>query len=161
MLKHLPAISKTFKGMGVLMENERPVIRFMAQHWPLTMLTGYALYHRLNKRRKAKTLSAFTALTDTGMIMGPLAAVALISMASKKSPVIAPEPLNQQKALPAPSPEVHGFAGAPPPSFFATRPPHEANAATPAPAEEIVTKAGPPPSAANTLSGGPYNSFLD
>ena len=156
MMKHLPAIGKTVKGLGVLMDNQRPVVRFMAQNWPLTMLTGYALYRRLMKRRKDKSLSAFTALTDTGLAMTPLAVIAVINVAAGARKV-SPEPENI-KALPAP--EVHGFAGAtPPPEFFASKPPHEANAHIPAPAEAVVTASrSPTPSA--PASGGPFDSFL-
>ena len=149
------------KGMGILMDNERPVVRFMAQHWPLTMLTGYALYRRLNKRRKDKSLSAFTALTDTGLALSPLAVVAIISIAAaKKTSTDLPPNI---KALPAPSPPpVSGFAGpVPPPAFFATKPPHEVNANVPAPAERVVTAPGPPPSSAAPASeNGMFNSFL-
>jgi hypothetical protein len=151
------------KGMGVLMDNERPVVRFMAQHWPLTLITGYALYRRLNKRRKDKSLSAFTALTDTGMALSPLAAIALISVAATKRQVQSLPP--NIKALPAPSasPQVNGFAGdVPPPAFFATRPPHEVNAHVPAAAEEVITAPGAPPAAEGGASGGSgmFDSFL-
>ena len=139
------------------MDNERPVVRFMAQHWPITLITGYALYTRLNSRRKAKTLSAFTALTDTGIALSPLAAIALISLASvaKKGPSSLPAGIQQLPTQPA----VNGFAGpVPPPQFFATRPPHETNAHIPAPAEEIITAAGGPKSPAG--GNGMFDSFL-
>ena len=161
MLKHLPAINKTMKGMGTLMDNQRPVVRFMAQNWPLAMITGYALYRRLNKRRKDRSLTTFTALTDAGMVFSPLAVVAIISMAANKQTNQAPAIAQQRPiGLPAPSPEVHVFACEPPPAFFATRPPHEVNAAIPAPAEEVITAPGAPPSAPSSGSGGPFDSFL-
>ena len=150
------------KGMGVLMDNERPVVRFMAQHWPLTLITGYALYKRLNGRRKDKSLTAFTALTDTGMALSPLAAIALISVAAGRSqPARVQAPTAPTASSAAPAPAVNGFAGStPPPQFFATRPPHEANAHIPAPAEEVITSPGAPPQAEASAGNGMFNSFL-
>lgn len=151
------------KGMGVLMDNEKPAIRFMAQHWPLSLIIGYALYKRLRFRHKNKSLSAFTAVTDAGIALSPLAVLAVISMAaSKKEQASHEQVLNVQsmQGLPAPKIESHSFAGKPPPQFFASRPPHEVEATTPAPAEEVVVRDGPPPSARKAGSG-PFASFLD
>lgn len=78
MLKHVPEINQTLKGLSVVLENQAPVVRFFLRNWPVTLLAGTALGTRLVQRYRKKELTAYNVVTDVGTIVGPIASLFLL-----------------------------------------------------------------------------------
>ena len=78
MIQYLPQINDTIKGLGVLVGEQNKLVRLLLRNWPFLGLAGLALFGQLRRRMKAKDLTLFTGLVDTGMILTPL--VALLSL---------------------------------------------------------------------------------
>lgn len=71
MIQYADQINRTVKGLGAIIENQSPVIKFLAKNWFITGIAGLALTGQMVKRYKDKTLSPVNVLTDLGLVLGP------------------------------------------------------------------------------------------
>lgn len=79
MLSHLPEISRTIQGMGILTQTQRPFVQFLIKNWPLTIVAGFALFAKGRERLKKGDLTTYNVLADAGLVLSPLVGLALIN----------------------------------------------------------------------------------
>lgn len=92
-IQHAPTVNATIKGLGAILETQPSLVRFLAKNWPISLLAGAALGSRLWSRYKKKDLTAFDAMADIGMILGPVVALfTLQQMAQVATPPAAMPP---------------------------------------------------------------------
>lgn len=112
MLQHFGQIGAVVNGMGALVENQKPFVRFLVNNWPLTIIAGLAMAWRLKERHAAKELSAYNVMVDAGLMLSPLVALAMLNQLAQqdheRAKAIAAEliaqgyQVQQPAALPAP-----------------------------------------------------------
>ncbi len=111
MLQHFGQIGSVVTGMNVLVENQKPFVRFLVKNWPLVAIAGVAMACRLRERYKAKELSAYNIMADAGLMLSPLVGMALLNQLAEQdherakaiaAEMIAQGAYQQQPAAPAP-----------------------------------------------------------
>lgn len=112
MLQHFGQIGAVVNGMGALVENQKPFVRFLVNNWPLTLIAGAAMAWRLKERWKAKEITPYNIMADAGLMLSPLVGLALLNQLAQqdheRAKAIAAELIaqgyqaQQPAALPAP-----------------------------------------------------------
>lgn len=156
MIRYAKDMNKAVAGIGAIVGNHSPFFTFLAKNWVLTGFFGLAFYGKLRHRYKNGELTTYMALVDAGMIMSPLVGIAILdNLARQRNGEAAST--SAIKALPAVHPSMipeepiqqpsgsQGFAGTPPPSFFATKPPmaYQRGVAGPPPAPRQTPQTNP------------------
>lgn len=100
MLGHLPEINRTIKGIGFLVDDQKPFIRFLIQNWPLAAIAAFAMFAKGRERYKSGELTVYNVLADAGLVLSPLVGLALINQLAKGQDIVNP-PVAQQQASPA------------------------------------------------------------
>ena len=99
MLGHLPEINRTIKGMGFLVDDQKPFVRFLIQNWPLAAIAAFAMFAKGRQRLKDGDLTVYNVLADAGLVLSPLVGLALINQLAQNQQM-GVQPV--QQAAPAP-----------------------------------------------------------
>lgn len=79
MLQYVKDVHQAVQGLGLVVQNQGPLLRMAMNNWPITALVSVAWGTQLYRRYKQKDLTLYTGLVDSGAILGP--ALALLLMA--------------------------------------------------------------------------------
>jgi len=85
MLQYISDVHKAVQGLGLIAQNQGPLLRMALTNWPITMLVGVAWGTQIYKRYKDKDLRLYTALVDSGAILGPALALLLMAKIAKEN----------------------------------------------------------------------------
>ena len=113
MLQHFGQVGAVVNGLGAVVDNQKPFVRFLVTNWPLTLIAGVAMVCRVKERMAAKEVSTYNLLADAGLVLSPLVGIALLKQLAQqdqeRAKAIADEliaqgayQVPQQAALPAP-----------------------------------------------------------
>jgi hypothetical protein len=86
MLQYVADIGRAVQGLGMVVENQNPLFRLAVQHWPITALIVGAWGFQIHRRWKAKELTIYTGLIDSGAILGPAVALMLMAQLARQTP---------------------------------------------------------------------------
>ena len=76
-------------GLGVIASTQTPFIKFLIKAWPLSLVAGYAIFHRVRHRMASKELTTFNVLTDMGFILTPLVGLAMLNKIAEDNEMMA------------------------------------------------------------------------
>lgn len=97
MLQYVSDVHKAVQGMGLVVQNQGPLLRMAMNNWPITALVGVAWGTQIYRRYKKKDLTLYTGLVDSGAILGPALALLLMAKIARDN-----EQNQQQVAAPVP-----------------------------------------------------------
>lgn len=83
MLQYVPTVCKAVEGLGLVVKAESSLFRMAIRHWPVTGLVLTAWGTQLYRRWKHKELTAYTAMVDSGAIIGPAVSLMLLAKLSR------------------------------------------------------------------------------
>lgn len=84
MLQHFGQIGAVVQGMGAVVDNQKPFVRFLVNNWPLTLIAGLAMFCRVRERMAAKEVSTYNLLADAGLVLSPLVGIALLKQLAEQ-----------------------------------------------------------------------------
>lgn len=73
------------QGLGLMVENQGPLLRMAINNWPITTLVAVAWGSQLYRRYKKKELTLYSGLVDSGAILGPAVALLLMAKMAKEN----------------------------------------------------------------------------
>jgi hypothetical protein len=85
MIQHFGEINGVIKGMGAIVDNQKPFVQVLVNNWPLTIIAGCVLFARARQLHKTKQLSTFTFAKDAGIVLAPLIAIGYLNHLSKQA----------------------------------------------------------------------------
>lgn len=88
MLGHLPEVNRAIKGIGFLVGDQKPFVRFLIQNWPLAAIAGFAMFAKGRERYKNGDLTVYNVLADAGLVLSPLVGLALINQLAKNQEIM-------------------------------------------------------------------------
>ena len=99
MLGNLPEVNRTIQGIGFLVGEQRPFVRFLIQNWPLAAIAAFAMFAKGRQRLKDGDLTVYNVMADAGLVLSPLVGLALINQLAQGQQM-GVQPV--QQAAPAP-----------------------------------------------------------
>lgn len=84
MLKYVPDLVKAVHGLGLVVNAESSLAKMALRHWPITGIILAAWGSQIYRRWKNKDLTLYTALIDSGAILGPAVSLMVLTKISRE-----------------------------------------------------------------------------